>query len=145
VFGAVVLATGSIWGEAAWDVWWSWEKRLVMSLLLWLTLVGYILVRRVAGASADRLAAGLAVFATVGIPFIYIMVDADDRHPQPVKDDGSGGNVATLATEMKLAFWISVLTFLLWFVVLVAARVASARAEREARELHERMLDAGMA
>jgi heme exporter protein C len=144
LFGAVVLATGMIWGKAAWDVWWSWEKRLVMSLLLWLTLVGYILVRRFAGASADRLAAGLAVFATIGIPFIYVMVDADDRHPQAIQDDGSGGNVATLDPNMKLAFWLSVLTFFLWFVVLTASRVASARAEREARELHERMLDAGM-
>jgi heme exporter protein C len=69
-FGAVVLVTGSIWGKAAWDVWWSWEKRLTMSLLLWLTLVGYVLVRRFAGASADRLAAMLAVFGTVGVPFV---------------------------------------------------------------------------
>ncbi len=45
-FGAVVLITGSVWGKVAWGVWWSWEKRLTMSLLLWLVLVGYVLVRR---------------------------------------------------------------------------------------------------
>ena len=37
-FGAVVLITGSIWGKPAWDIWWTWEKRLTMSLLLWLVL-----------------------------------------------------------------------------------------------------------
>lgn len=139
-FGAVVLATGSIWGEAAWDVWWTWEKRLTMSLLLWLTLLGYVIVRRFAGASAERLAAGLAVFGTVGLPFIYFMVDRSDRHPQA----GAKGNVATLDPAMKGVFWLSVLTFLLWFLALTISRVQSARAEREVRELRERGLDAGL-
>lgn len=139
-FGAVVLITGSIWAKAAWDIWWSWEKRLTMSLLLWLTLVGYVLVRRFAGASADRLAAGLAVFGTLGIPFIYTMVDKSDRHPKA----GGDGNVATLPSDMKLVFWLSVATFLLWFLTLLIARVQSARAERELRELRERGLDAGL-
>lgn len=139
-FGAVVLLTGSIWAEAAWDVWWTWEKRLTMSLLLWLTLVGYVLVRRFAGASADRLAAVLAIFGTVGIPFIYKMVDKSDRHPQA----GSEGNVATLQSEMKVVFWVSVATFLCWFLTLVIARVQSVRAEREVRELREKAMDTGV-
>lgn len=140
LFGAAVLISGSIWAKAAWDIWWSWEKRLTMSLLLWLTLVGYVIVRRFAGASADRLAAGLAVFGTLGIPFIYTMVDKSDHHPQA----GSGGNVMTLTGEMRLVFWASVLTFFIWFVTLVMMRVQSARAERELRELREQGLDAGL-
>lgn len=138
--GAVVLITGSVWAKAAWDIWWSWEKRLTMSLLLWLTLVAYVLVRRFAGASADRLGAGLAAFGTVSLPFIYFMVDRSDRHPQA----GSEGNVATLTNEMRLVFWLSVLTFLFWFLALVIARVQSARSERQVRELREKGLDAGL-
>jgi hypothetical protein len=99
-----------------------------------------VLVRRFAGASADRLAAGLAVFAMIGVPFIYTMVSADDRHPQA----GGQGNVATLDPRMRLAFWLSVATFLCWFVALTVSRVQSARAEREVRELRERGLDAGV-
>lgn len=140
MFGAAVLITGSIWAEAAWDKWWVWEKRLTMSLLLWLVLVGYVLVRRFAGASADRLAAGLAVFGTLGIPFIYTMVDKGDHHPQA----GRNGNVMTLTGPMKIVFWGSVLTFFLWFLTLVFMRVQSARAERELRELREKGLDAGL-
>lgn len=140
MFGAVVLVTGMIWAKAAWDIWWTWEKRLTMSLLLWLTLVGYVLVRRFAGASADRLAAGLAVFGTLGIPFIYTMVDRSDHHPQA----GANGNVMTLDGPMKLVFWMSVLTFFLWFLTLLMMRVQSARAEREVRELREKGLDAGL-
>lgn len=139
-FGAVVLVTGSIWGKAAWDIWWSWEKRLTMSLLLWLTLVAYVLVRRFAGASADRLAALLAVFGTVAVPFIYFMVDRSDRHPQA----GAGGVVAKSQGEIKIVMWLCVATFLCWFLTLVIARIQSVRDEREVRELRDRALDTGV-
>lgn len=139
LFGAVVLATGSIWAKAAWDVWWNWEPRLTMSLLLWLILVGYSLVRKFAGPSADRVAAGMAIFGMVGVPFIYKMV-GEDSHPP----SGSEGVVMNLGTEYKTAFLLSVIAFLLWFVVLMIARIAGTRAEREARELRERGLDLGV-
>jgi heme exporter protein C len=138
-FGAVVLVTGSIWAKAAWHVWWNWEPRLTMSLLLWLILVGYALVRKFAGASADRVAAGMAIFGMVGVPFIYKMV-GQDSHPAA----GRNGVVATLQAGMKGAFWLSVTAFLLWFVALVVYRVQSIRAERELRELRELGLDAGV-
>ena len=140
MFGLVVLLTGSIWAKAAWDVWWTWEKRLTMSLLLWLTLVGYVLVRRFAGPGSERLAAGLAVFSAVLVPLIYIMVDQSDRHPQA----GSKGNVATLDPTMRTWFWLSVGAFLCWFLALLISRVQAAHDERVVRELRERGLDAGV-
>jgi heme exporter protein C len=140
LFGAAVLLTGMIWAKAAWSVWWTWENRLTMSLLEWLTLVGYVLVRRFAGTSGDRLAAGLAVFATIGVPFIYTMVNADDRHPKA----GPDGNVMTMKGDMKIAMWLSILTFTCWFIALTISRVSAVRAEREVRELREKGLDAGV-
>lgn len=139
-FGAVVLITGSIWAKAAWDVWWNWEPRLTISLLLWLVLVGYVLVRQFAGPSADRIAAGMAIFGMVIVPFVYTMVGQDSHPPS-----GSNGVVATLGGAwLKGAFWGSVGTFLFWFVALVMVRVQSTRAERMVRELRERGLDLGV-
>lgn len=138
-FGAVVLVTGSVWAKAAWDVWWNWEPRLTMSLLLWLVLVGYVLVRRFAGPSADRIAAGMSIFGMVGVPFIYKMV-GEDSHPA----SGGDGVVATLGPGMRGAFWLSVVGFLCWYLALVISRVQSTRAEREVHELRERALDLGV-
>jgi heme exporter protein C len=138
-FGAAVLATGSIWAKAAWDVWWNWEPRLTMSLLLWLILVGYVLVRRFAGPSADRVAAGMAIFGMVGVPFIYTMVGADS-HP----NSGLNGTVFTLGARLVPPFLASMITFFLWFAALVIARVQSTRDEREVRELREQGLDLGV-
>jgi hypothetical protein len=110
-----------------------------MSLLLWLILVGYVLVRRFAGPSADRVAAGMAIFGMVGVPFIYTMV-GQDSHPAA----GSKGVVATLGAGMRPAFWISVSAFLFWFLALMLARIQSVRAEREVRELREKAMDMGV-
>lgn len=139
MFGAVVLVTGSIWAKAAWDVWWNWEPRLTMSLLLWLILVGYALVRKFAGPSADRIAAGMAIFGSLGLGFIYKMV-GEDSHPP----SGADGVVMNLGAEYKTAFGLSSLAFILWFIVLTITRVQMTRAEREVRELRERGLDLGV-
>jgi heme exporter protein C len=138
-FGAVVLVTGSIWAKAAWDVWWNSEPRLTMSLLLWLILMGYIIVRRFAGASADRIAAGMAIFGMVGVPFIYKMVGQDSHPPS-----GAEGVVATQGSGLSGPFWLCFATFLCWFIALIVYRVQGTRAEREVRELRERGLDLGV-
>ncbi|MBC7975662.1 MAG: cytochrome c biogenesis protein CcsA [Myxococcales bacterium] len=138
-FGAVVLISGSVWGKAAWDVWWNWEPRLTLSLLLWLVLVGYVLVRKFAGPSADRISAGLSIFGMVSVAFVYKLV-GQDSHPAA----GSEGVVATLGPGLPGPFWMSVGAFLFWYLALVICRVQSTRAERELRELRERGLDLGV-
>ena len=57
---------------------------------------------------------------------------------------GSNGTVATLSPAIRPAFWLSVATFLTWFVVLIIVRVQATRAERELRELREKALDMGV-
>jgi heme exporter protein C len=138
-FGLVVLVTGSIWAKAAWDVWWNTEPRLTLSLLLWLMLMSYVIVRRFAGPSADRIAAGMALFGMIVAFFVYKMV-GQDSHPAA----GSQGVVATLPPGMRGPFWLSVGVFLCWYVALVIYRVRGTRAERELRELRERGLDLGV-
>ena len=115
------------------------KLRLTMSLLLWLILMGYVIVRRFAGPSADRIAAGMAIFGMVGVPFIYKMV-GQDSHPAA----GTQGVVAKLEPGMRGPFWLCVVTFLCWYVALVMFRVQGTRSEREVRELRERGLDLGV-
>lgn len=138
LFGAIVLITGSVWGRAAWGVWWQWDMRLTTSLLLWLVMVGYVLVRRFGGPGSERLAAGLAVFGMVDVPLIYFSVKIwRTVHPKAEV-------VSTLDPAMKPTFWLSFLTIGAVLTVLLLLRVRTARAERELRELRERADDAGL-
>src|SRR6202789_1166208 len=49
LYASVGLATGMLWGRAAWGIWWAWDARLTTYLLLWLLYVSYILLRRFSG------------------------------------------------------------------------------------------------
>ncbi|MEZ4399926.1 MAG: cytochrome c biogenesis protein CcsA [Kofleriaceae bacterium] len=143
LFGAIGLITGSIWGKAAWGHWWKWELRLTTSLILWLTMLGYALVRRFAGAGSERLAAGLAVFGVVNVPLVYFAVKLADSLGQASAHPKTQV-VAKLTAEMKTTFQLSVVTFMLLGAALLLVRVGAIRDERRLRELRERGLDAGI-
>jgi heme exporter protein C len=138
LYGAIVLVTGSVWGRAAWGVWWQWDMRLTTSLLLWLIMLGYVLVRRFAGPGSERLAAGLAVFGMIDVPLIYFSVKIwRTVHPKAEV-------VSTLDPAMKPTFWLSFLTIATVLGLLLVLRVYMARGERNLREVRERALDAGL-
>ncbi|MBE7447902.1 MAG: cytochrome c biogenesis protein CcsA [Kofleriaceae bacterium] len=86
---------GSIWGKAAWGHWCSWELRLTTSLILWLTMVGYVLVRRFGGAGSERLAAGLAVFGVVNVPLVYFAVKLTDALQQESAHPRAGSSASS--------------------------------------------------
>ena len=69
VFGAIAMVTGPLWARKAWGVWWVWDPRLTMSLLMWMIFVSYLLLRRYGGPGSEKLSAGLAVF---GMANIYV-------------------------------------------------------------------------
>src|ERR1700674_246863 len=46
VFCTVVLVTGPIWARPVWGIWWTWDMRLTSTLVLWLTYVSYLVLRR---------------------------------------------------------------------------------------------------
>ena len=53
-----------LWGRKAWGVWWQWDARLTIALLLWLVFIAYLLVRKYGGPGSEKLAAAVGVFGT---------------------------------------------------------------------------------
>jgi heme exporter protein C len=143
LFGGMMLATGMLWGKVAWGHWWKWELRLTTSLILWLTMVGYVIVRRFGGAGSERLAAGLAVFGMVNVPLVYFAVKLADKLGQ-VSSHPQAKVVSSLTGTMRGTYWLSVLTFVLLYVVVLLVRQRTVATERQARELRERALDHGL-
>ena len=143
LFGAIGLVTGSIWGKAAWGHWWIWELRLTTSLILWLTMVGYVIVRRFGGAGSERLSAGLAVFGMVNVPLVYFAVKLASMLQQ-VSSHPKAKVVSSLTAEMRITFWASALTFMIMYVAILLVRTSTVASERRVRELRERALDAGL-
>lgn len=117
LFGLIGLVTGPLWARKSWGVWWQWDARLTMALLLEAIFVGYLLVRKYGGPGSEKLSAAMAIFGMLNVPFVYISVNIwRTVHPKT-------SVVPTLGPGMYGAFWFSVFSFLVLFGVLMALRV----------------------
>ena len=45
LYCTLVLITGPIWAKPAWGIWWTWDARLTLTLVLWLIYVAYLMLR----------------------------------------------------------------------------------------------------
>jgi heme exporter protein C len=117
VFGIIVLVTGPLWARKAWGVWWEWDVRLTMTLVMWMIFVAYLLLRRFGGAGSEILAAAVGVFGTALVPFVYISVNYwRTIHPDTTV-------VQSLPPDMAAPFRWAAIAFLLLFVALLIARI----------------------
>src|SRR5437764_3424941 len=93
VFCTVVLVTGSIWARPVWGIWWTWDMRLTLTLVLWLIYVAYLVLRRFSsGTQTPLIAAVLAVFGALDVPLVYFSIwYFRTQHPSPVI--GRGGEL----------------------------------------------------
>jgi len=130
VFGLIGLITGPLWARKAWGVWWEWDVKLTLALIVWLTFVAYLLLRRYGGPGADKLAAGVGIFGAANIPFVYYSVNWwRTMHPKTTV-------VPSLGPGMRGAFWYCVLAFMLLMVLIVMARVRLQRQRAQLDELY---------
>jgi heme exporter protein C len=117
LYGAIAMVTGPLWARKAWGVWWVWDPRLTMSLLLWMVFVSYLLLRRYGGPGSETLAAGLAVFGMATSPFVYLSVNIwRTIHPLTTV-------VPTLPVDFALPLWYAFTGFLLLYIALMTIRV----------------------
>ncbi len=117
VFGLIGLITGPLWARKAWGVWWEWDVKLTLALVVWLTFVAYLLLRRFGGPGSEKLAAGVGIFGAANIPFVYYSVNWwRTIHPKT-------SVVPTLGPGMRGTFWFCVAAFMLLMVLIVAMRV----------------------
>src|SRR5207302_7960627 len=120
VFGLIGLVTGPLWARKAWGVWWQWDARLTMALLVEMIFIGYLLVREYGGPGSDKLAAAVAIFGMANVPFVYVSVNIwRTVHPKT----SVVPELARTAPGMAGPFWFCVLAFLLLFALLLTARI----------------------
>ena len=115
VFCTVVLVTGPIWARPVWGIWWTWDLRLTLTLLLWLIYVSYLMLRRFSTSSqTPLLAAVLAIFGALDIPLVYFSIwFFRTQHPSPVV--GDGGSLDPRMAHVLLINWAA-FSCLAWLI-----------------------------
>ncbi len=130
VFGLLGLITGPLWARKAWGVWWEWDVKLTLALIVWLTFLAYLLLRRFGGPGSEKLAAGLGLFGAANIPFVYYSVNWwRTIHPKTTV-------VPTLGPGMRGAFWFCVAAFMLLTGLIMAARIRLERQRARVDDLY---------
>src|SRR5262245_21954966 len=117
LYGLIAMVTGPLWARKAWGVWWQWDARLTMTLMMWMVFVAYLLLRRYGGPGSEPLAAGLALFGMATSPFVYLSVNIwRTIHPLT-------SVVPTLPVDFAIPLWYSFTGFLLLYIALLTLRV----------------------
>jgi heme exporter protein C len=137
LFCSLVLITGPIWGRPVWGTWWQWDARLTSTLVLWLTYVGYLLLRGLVTDQnrSGRLAAVVGIIGLIDVPIVHFSVywwrtlhPAGPSVANPVGSSGLGG------PELA-AFFTALGAFTLLFIWLLALRFRLGRTQDAVEEL----------
>jgi heme exporter protein C len=128
LLSALALVTGSLWGRAAWNVWWTWDPRLTTTLIMWFVYAGYLVLRSspMGGERRALVCAALGVVAFLDVPLVFYSARLwRSVHPAVFGKQGGG-----LEPEMWVAVLISLVGLGLLWLALLLARLSQARAAR---------------
>jgi heme exporter protein C len=133
VFCAIVLVTGPIWARPVWGIWWAkGDIRLTSTLVLWLIYVSYLVLRRFSVGQTPTMAAALAVFGALCVPFVYFSIwFFRTQHPQPVM--GGGGSIDPRMLHVLLINWLA---FSCFAFLVCWSRYRLEKLQREVDEAH---------
>lgn len=121
---ALTIVLGSIWARPVWGVWWTWEPRLVTTMVLLLIYIGYLAVRGTAADphAAARRAAAVGILGFVNVPVVHFSVVWWRTLHQPPTVLQPGGP-APIEPEMLAALLTGVVAFTLAGVWLYLRRL----------------------
>jgi len=140
LFCTLVLITGPIWAKPAWGTWWTWEARLISTLVLEILLIAALMVRRY----ADNRDLGARLAAIIGITIaadVYVVHKAVEwwrgMHPEVFK----AGNRGSLEPRMATTLLICMGAMFLLCTLLIRLRYRMGRIETRGEALRLENLD----
>lgn len=138
IFCTMAIITGSLWGKAAWGVFWRWEDlKLFITLVLWLVFIAYLALR--ANAKSRISKANLsAVFGIIG--FICVPLSfAANRIWQQYHPTVIATSQGSLQASMAFALVVAVFAFTFLYFYLLLARVDIEKMRETIEEIKQRI------
>jgi heme exporter protein C len=118
VFATLALVTGSLWGKAAWNVWWTWDPRLTTTLIMWFIYLAYLVLRS-SGLGSERrrlVSAVLGIVAFLDVPLVFYSARIwRSIHPSVIASREGGLDPQMWHAVLSgVAAWAFVWVVLLW-------------------------------
>lgn len=138
VFCTIAIVTGAIWAKPVWGVWWTWDPKLTLTLVLWFIYASYLMLRAFGpkGSQGARYGAVLALIGAIDAPIIYYSAELwRSTHPNlvigPIADSDA------LDPRMLLAVLVSLLAFTVLFIYFIIERYSLKKAETDVDEIFQ--------
>ncbi|RMG00804.1 MAG: cytochrome C assembly protein [Nitrospirae bacterium] len=119
VFSTLVLITGMLWARPVWNVWWTWDPRLVSMLILWFIYCGYFLIRKAVPDryKKARYSAVIGIIGFLDVPVVRLATKWwRSIHPRLEREGGG------LDPVMLKVLLVSMFTFILFTSLIVYLR-----------------------
>lgn len=101
LFCGLALLTGCFWARKSWGVWWTWDPRLVTTLVAWFVYAAYLVLRAadLEPARKRMICAVVGIVAFLDVPLVFVSARIwRSIHPAVLASRGGG-----LPPEMLLA------------------------------------------
>lgn len=137
LYTTLMLITGPLWAKPIWGVWWTWDPRLTMTVVLWTIYAGYLMLRRLAGGDETilRYAAVLGIVGSLDIPLLILAIRLwRGIHPAVMLSDDPDAGIKD--PWMIWTFLVSMLALGLLFAWLVWLRVRYERIDARLAALY---------
>lgn len=122
LFTTITLITGMIWGRASWNTWWSWEPRLVTTLILWFIYIAYLFIRKMDGSweKKSRLSSVFGIVGCINVPIVFMAIRWWNSKLHPVVfGEGKNQTGGGIEPEMLVTLLFSVFTITILYVFLM--------------------------
>lgn len=141
VFTLATILTGAIWGKPTWNVWWTWDARLVSFAVLLLLMAGYLMLRSFVEERerAARYAAVLAIIGFVDVPIIHLSVTWWRTLHQPASFSAKGLSIAPTMLAAILVMMAGMVLLYVYLTLLYCRKLElgaqlAAKSEQRLRE-----------
>lgn len=131
MFTFIALWTGAFWGKPTWGAYWVWDARLTSYLILLFLYFGYMSLQAAIDdpQRASKASALLALVGIVNIPIIYFSVKWWNTLHQGMSVTPT--DKPAMAASMATALFVMTLSFWMYTIAVVLARVRNVILERE--------------
>lgn len=138
-FCCIILTTGPIWAKPVWGAFWTWDPRLVTTLILLFIYSAYLMLRGAIDEETKRarFSAVLGIIGFLDVPIVYRSVDWWSRtiHPNVIKK----GNIA-LHPDMLISLRVALVAVTLFYFFVLLRRIRLEELRDEVKDLRKKIL-----
>ena len=127
LFCTIVLVTGPIWAKPVWGIWWTWDARLTLTLVLWLIYLAYTMLRAYIDdpLKRGRLSAVVGIVGFVDVPLVYFSIRWwRTIHPVVIGGENAAAQGGfAMGPSIRLVMMLGMAVYTLLFITLMIHRV----------------------